>query len=141
VPDLKKQTQKQNEKRKDSLKFIVKKEETIQNKDLSLPKLKINKLAYQPETENKQISISSPSSDSGHSSEHGFNTDNDVERVKLCGNIFERHSALNQELLEEFFRKEPCDYSKMNKTLNAIKIDYLLNINIFLFAIPRSENL
>lgn len=36
--------------------------------------------------------------------------DTESERIKHCGNLFDRRSTINQELLQEFFRKEPCPY-------------------------------
>lgn len=32
------------------------------------------------------------------------------ERIKHCGSLFDRRSTINQELLQEFFRREPCPY-------------------------------
>lgn len=32
------------------------------------------------------------------------------ERARLCGSLFNRRSSMNQELLDEFFRREPCHY-------------------------------
>ena len=39
-------------------------------------------------------------------------TEHEIERMRQCGNLFDRKNVANQEILEEFFRKEPCLYSK-----------------------------
>lgn len=33
------------------------------------------------------------------------------ERTKMCGTLFERKPVINQEIFDEFFRREPCPYS------------------------------
>ena len=38
-------------------------------------------------------------------------TEHEIERMRQCGNLFDRRNVANQEILEEFFRKEPCLYS------------------------------
>jgi hypothetical protein len=35
-----------------------------------------------------------------------------AERIKLCGNLFERRKTVNEEMIHEFFRREKCLYSK-----------------------------
>ena len=39
-------------------------------------------------------------------------TEHEIERMRQCGNLFDRRNVVNQEILEEFFRKESCLYSK-----------------------------
>ena len=34
------------------------------------------------------------------------------ERIKHCGSLFDRRSTMNQDLLHEFFRREPCPYGE-----------------------------
>ena len=34
------------------------------------------------------------------------------ERVRLCGSLFDRRATMNPEMLDEFFRREPCPYGK-----------------------------
>ena len=38
-------------------------------------------------------------------------TEHELERMRQCGNLFDRRSVIKQDILEEFFRKEPCLYS------------------------------
>ena len=58
-------------------------------------------------------SLSSGSSSSTRSSSSANNyTDNEIERIKNCGHLFEKRPMLNQGLFREFFNKEPCLYSK-----------------------------
>jgi hypothetical protein len=35
------------------------------------------------------------------------------ERIRQCGSLFYRRATMNQELLDEFFRRESCPYSKL----------------------------
>lgn len=65
-------------------------------------------------TMSKQTSTISSigSSESSDRSRTSSNTDNEVgERQKMCGTLFERKPIINQEIFDEFFRREPCLYS------------------------------
>ena len=58
------------------------------------------------------LSYRSDSSVTQHNNNNNNNyTESELERMKNCGNLFERHNAVNKLLLNEFFRKEPCLYS------------------------------
>ena len=37
----------------------------------------------------------------------------ETERVRLCGNLFDRRTTITQEIVDEFFRREPCPYGKI----------------------------
>jgi hypothetical protein len=38
-------------------------------------------------------------------------TENEIERIKNCGSLFERNAVSKRLISNEFFRKEPCLYS------------------------------
>jgi hypothetical protein len=57
------------------------------------------------------LSYRSDSSVTNNNNNNNY-TESELERMKHCGNLFERRNAVNKLLLNEFFRKEPCLYSK-----------------------------
>lgn len=55
--------------------------------------------------------VSSVGSDTDRSASSN-NTEHEAgERAKMCGTLFERKPTINQEIFDEFFRREPCSYS------------------------------
>ena len=61
---------------------------------------------------NQTASLSKPSiSSSSTDSVSKTYTDHELERMRHCGTLFDRRTILNQEIVEEFFKKEPCLYS------------------------------
>jgi hypothetical protein len=70
-------------------------------------------LALPPSIANLNEGSSSPQTTerTGFSSV-GHQSGSESERIRQCGNLFDRRSTANQELLDEFFRREPCPYSK-----------------------------
>lgn len=58
------------------------------------------------------LSYSSSRSNSSANNNNNF-TENEIERMKHCGNLFERRSVVNRHLTNEFFRREPCLYNQL----------------------------
>jgi hypothetical protein len=73
---------------------------------------------------------SGPNSGRTGSSNGTHQSGSESERVRQCGNLFDRRATINQELLDEFFRREPCPYSKFLFYIK-IKIEFI-NDNFFL---------
>lgn len=76
---------------------------------------------------NKGMAYSAPSSESSSSAR--VYTDHELERIRQCGNLFDRRQVGNQEILQEFFRKEPCLYKQIVYK-NAARIFHCLKANL-----------
>lgn len=92
-----------------------------------LPQSQTNLNHHQLLTPNNDNSSSLSSSSLSYSSSrsnssnhhHNHYTENELERMKHCGNLFERRSVVNRLLTNEYFRREPCLYS-----MNVFFINY-----------------
>lgn len=60
------------------------------------------------------------------------------ERIKHCGSLFDRRSTMNQDLLQEFFRREPCPYGESLRGAACSAQQTLVLIGFFF---SRSKNL
>lgn len=105
---------------------------TIKKKVPDLKVLTIQQMKQQPQQQSSVLSklqikavdkrppsgavagSSSLGSETDRSSSSSTMTTNDHlgERAKMCGTLFERKPVINQEIFDEFFRREPCLYSQ-----------------------------
>lgn len=71
-------------------------------------------------------------------------TPDEIERMKLCGILFDRRSSFKKDLIDEFFRKEPCTYDQFTykyaaRIFHCLKVD--LNENPILKTIRQQQQL
>jgi hypothetical protein len=79
-----------------------------QQKQLNLPSLSLTNSSLSNSnnvTQSIANTINSLNKDKIYSEEQ-------LERMKLCGTLFDRKSSIKKEIINEFFRREPCLYSK-----------------------------
>ena len=69
-------------------------------------------------------------------------TSEEIERMKLCGILFDRRTSVKKEFIDEFFRKEPCLYDQATykyaaRIFNCLKVD--LNENPILKSLKQEQ--
>jgi hypothetical protein len=90
--------------------LLYKHQDTRHQHQLQLPALalKNSNLGTNGSTNN----VSDPVSvESTLKNEKNYSEDQ-IERMKLCGSLFNRKASIKKEIVNEFFRREPCVYSK-----------------------------
>jgi hypothetical protein len=68
--------------------------------------------------------------------------ESEIERMRLCGTLFDRRTNINKKLLDEFFHKEPCLYNSIiykyaARIFDCLKAD--LNENPILKMIKNQD--
>lgn len=69
-------------------------------------------------------------------------SESEIERMRLCGTLFDRRTNINKKLLDEFFHKEPCLYNSIiykyaARIFDCLKAD--LNENPILKMIKNQD--
>ena len=65
---------------------------------------------FNPNTSNDIFSFSQQKHTSSKDPKETY-TEHEIERMKLCGILFERKAVISKDLVNEFFRRQPCFYS------------------------------
>jgi hypothetical protein len=70
-----------------------------------------------------------------------YSTD-EIERMKLCGILFDRRASVKKDYIDEFFRKEPCLYDEATykyaaRIFHCLKVD--LNENPILKSLKHEQ--
>jgi hypothetical protein len=91
--------------------LLYKHQSAQQQRQLHLPSLSINNSSLN-NTDNVTQSIANTNNTKNKDKMY---TEEQLERMKLCGTLFDRKSSIKKEIVNEFFRREPCLYSKIIK--------------------------
>jgi hypothetical protein len=114
----------------------------------SVKQLKQSQKSNQKQQQKLHLSIASNPNLSARSDDtdrhsHYYNAPgSETERVRQCGNLFDRRSTIAQEIVDEFFRRQPCLYDQnvyknSARIFNCLKAD--LNENPILKSLKQQQ--